>query len=209
MITLVKGYKQGRAVMFYDAFDELKQKKYTKMPKDEVVKFCDNGLVSNAKVQWWEGKAIVRVSNNIPLVKITDSGEEVSIAKAVHNTTKVVENTVKVEVKTPAKRKKTSETDYKTYMLEAAQTQRELKSTIQMNGINTISDMFDMIADDFRLRNTDKYKQSFATKVDINKKLIGMSTEYKANLMDNIAVYLMNMANLETRDVYIKYSNVA
>lgn len=209
MITLIKGYKQGRAVMFYDIKDNETTKVECRVTKDVVVQLCESGKVANAKVQWWEGKAIVRVSNNIPLVKITDSGEEVSIAKAVHNTTKVVENTVKVEVKTPAKRKKTSETDYKAYMLEAAQTQRELKSTIQMTGINTISDMFDMIAADFRLRNTDKYKQSFATKVDINKKLIGMSTEYKANLMDNIAVYLMNMANLEIRDVYIKYSNVA
>ena len=209
MITLVKGYKQGRAVMFYDIKDNETTKVECRVTKDVVVQLCESGKVANAKVQWWEGKAIVRVSDNIPLVKITDSGEEISIAKAVHNTTKVVENTVKVEVKTPAKRKKTSETDYKAYMLEAAQTQRELKSTIQMTGINTISDMFDMIANDFRLRNTDKYKQSFATKIDINKKLIGMSTEYKANLMDNIVVYLMNMANLEIRDVYIKYSNVA
>jgi hypothetical protein len=207
MITLIKGYKQGRAVMFYDAFDELKQKKYTKVPKDEVVKFCDNGLISNAKVQWWEGKAIVRVSNNIPLVKITNDGE-VSIEKSVHNSNKEPSKAVESVVISSGKKRITSETDYKSYMMEDIVKHRELKSSVSMNGIDTVSDMFDMIAEDFRLKNIEKYKQSFATKININRKLNEMAPDYRANLMENIAVYLMNMANIEIRDVYLKYSSV-
>ena len=213
MITLTKGYKQGRAVMFYDAFDELKQKHYTKVPKDDVVKFCSNGLISNAKVQWWQGKAIVRLSNNIPLVKLTQDGLEENVNKSTRSKslsalaeTKSAEPAV---AHTGTKRKKRiSETDYSSYMIEDIQKKQELKSTVSFSGIITISELFDTIANDFRLRNTDKYKQSFASKIDINKKLSDMSPDYKATLIDNIAVYLMNMANIEIRDVYIKYSNV-
>lgn len=203
MITLTKGYKQGRAVMFYDAFDELKQKEYIKVPKDEVVKFCGNGLISNAKVQWWQGKAIVRVSNNIPLVKITESGEIQEISKTVHNK---ADNEV---IQTSARRRtKVKETDYKSYMMDDICKQRELKSTVSYTGIDTIGQLFDMIANDFNLKNKETYKDSFSKKIDLHRDLSSMSTEYKNNLVNNIAVYLMNMANIEIRDTYLKYCNL-
>lgn len=203
MITLTKGYKQGRAVMFYDAFDELKQKEYIKVPKDEVVKFCGNGLISNAKVQWWQGKAIVRVSNNIPLVKITESGEIQEISKKVH--TKAANEVIETSVR---RRNKVKETDYKSYMMDDICKQRELKSTVSYTGIDTIGQLFDMIANDFNLKNKETYKDSFSKKIDLHRTLSSMSTEYKNNLVNNIAVYLMNMANIEIRDTYLKYCNV-
>lgn len=163
MIKIIKGYKQGRAVMFYDIADN---NSVRRVSKDEIVKMCEQGKVFNAKIQWWEGKAIVRVKGDILIEKIgSDCNSPV----------------VKID--------------------------RQVKNNIKDSGkkVNTIENLFDTMAEEFKLSRVDEYKKNISKKIDISKCISEIPQYERENLKRSLAVYLMNMANLEIRDTYLKY----
>lgn len=208
-MIIVKGYKQGRAVMFYDitAIDGSCAK--SMIPKDEIVKMCGEGLIGNAKIQWWEGKPIVRVADkNLPIVKLDDAGHECGVVeKATRNTksgfTQPKEiKTVAITTSKPARRKKLDETIYTGYAVDNS---HKLASEINYTEINTVGDLFDLMAKEFGVRNAEKYKANFGKKVNLSMDIRKNTQSIVLSIQDSMATYLMNMANLEIRDTYMKY----
>lgn len=240
MYEITKGYKQGRAVMFYDLLDASEQTTLQKVKKDKVVEMCNNGNVGNAKIQMWEGKPIVRVRGNIPLVKLDDSGnEQGSIQKtvrsrqgngAVHREQSVQneqsvqsgqaprvakdapENYISVadkavvvgKIRTGRPRIKEQQA-YAGYDMQNVYDQRKLNSSVTYDGLNTLGDLFDRIAKECRVRERDTYKKNFGKKIDISKKISGLQRSYVLTVQSEMITYLVNMAQLELSEVYLKY----
>lgn len=217
MLNIVKGYKQGRAVMFYDLAEVDGSSAREMVSKEEVVNLCSNGEIANAKIQWWEGKAIVRCNNkHLPLVKINDSGEVIGTAtqavrggekrEATPHTEKVVSvaNKAVVAGKVTTKRTKRN-ISYAGYDTKNLLDKQELSKSINLVGVDTVSDLFDMIAKDFRVQQVDKYKAEFGKKVDLKKKVSDIGgTQLKA-IQYGAATYLMNMLYDEVAEVYMKW----
>ena len=66
MWKITKGYKQGRAVMFYDIVNLTSNEEKVAVSKDVIVSMCEAGEIKDTKVQWWKGKSIVRCKSDIP-----------------------------------------------------------------------------------------------------------------------------------------------
>lgn len=222
MFNLTKGYKQGRAVLFYDLTSVDGSCAREMVSKDEVVQLCTDGKISNAKIQWWEGKAIVRCENKqLPLVRVDEKGNIIGVAtqavrgKDKHEGVKVTATGVSepavsvadkaVEVGKLATRKPKRNIAYggfdKSYVLE----KQELSKTIDLTGLKTVGDLFDCIAKDFRVQQIEKYKAEFGKKVKLDRDLSSInSTQIKA-IQYGAATYLMNMLYDEIAEVYLKW----
>lgn len=214
MLEITHGYKVGRAVLFYDLTDPVEHTTKEKVSKEQVVKECENGSISNAKIQWWEGKPIVRCTNkNLPLTRLDNSGNVLGTAQHIFRTTSNTREDKPVEVKSTVvgkvrAKKQRSETAYAGYDLSNRVEQQQLKNTVSTVGLNTVEDLFRMIANDFKLSNTEEYLTQFAKKINTCKRLDSMHSTSIAAMQESIAIYLMNMANIETRNTYMKYRNV-
>jgi hypothetical protein len=212
MLTITKQYKLGRAISYYDLTDELEGKTKEKIDKNTVAKYCDNGDVINAKVQWWQGSPIIRVKTpNVPIVRIDNEGNVLGAAeKTVRNNTQtVVEKAPSAESRVVGKlnnkRTSKSEISYAGYDYKNVNEHEELNRTVDYTGLNTVGDLFDKIASDFRLSNAELYKREFAKKVNVNKALASLAPSTLQIIQSSIATYLMNMAHDEINKVYMKY----
>lgn len=221
MLEIVRGYKQGRAVMFYDLLDPMENKTKEMVPKEEIVKLCGDSQISNAKIQFWQGNAIVRCSNKqLPLVRIDDSNQIIGVAYQsvrgqnresgeVHRqqTMEIVADISdkgKVVGRVVAKRTKRN-TSYDGYSYKHLVEQQENNNSVDYTGLDTIGDIFDKIASDYNLKQTALYKQEFSKKVNMDKKLADTPKHVISAIQSSVAMYLMNMAYDEINETYLKY----
>lgn len=214
MFNIVKGYKQGRAVMFYDLAETDGSLAKEMVEKASVVKMCDNGEIANAKVQWWEGKAIVRCSDKkLPLVRIDANGDIIGVAEqavrnsneqAIKNEQTVCNNTVVGKVST--KRATKRNIAYGGYDRKNLVEKLEINKSVDISGLDTVSDLFDCIAKDFRVQQVDKYKNEFGKKVKLGAKLSSIGQNQLKAIEYGAATYLMNMLYDEIGEVYSKWS---
>lgn len=221
MYIITQGYKKGRAVSFYDLFDTETKITSERVTKDEVVKLCESGQVKDTKIQWWEGKPIVRCSNkDLPIVKISDDGEvvgQIQIATRNHNK-EVVKQEVEVQptldisdkgiVVGNMKQRKKRETIFpgiSGYDRSHQIKQHELKSTVSHKDIDTVEDLFMLMATDYGLKEKELYLSEFSKKIDVSKKLASLAAGYISAIQNSANNYLMNMRNKETNELFIKY----
>lgn len=204
MYKITKGYKVGRGVAFYDLVDTLKEKERTKVEKDEVVKMCDNGEIENAKIQWWEGKPIVRCSDkHLEIVKISSTGNIVASTTVVvrKKEEKMPESKVvgQLNKKKAAKRN----IEFNSYKDQKAV---NIYKRIDLTEVVTISDLFDKVATDFGARYKDEYKKKFGAKIKLERKVSEIAREQLLNIQAAMATYIMNMMYDEIAEVYTKYN---
>lgn len=227
MYEITKGYKQGRSVLFYDITNVMSKETREKVDKDTVVKLAEAGEVKNTKIQWWQGKAIVRSNTKFDILKLNDSGEVVGQAPVVTRSRSGVKSAAQVckevygmyppennidvsdkatvvgSIKTKRKR---NEKVFAGYDMANVREVRENKHNFKFDKDSTIGNMvLDMIKD-FGLKDTETYYQQLAKKVDMNKKVETTNKAMVAGIQRSVATYLMNMANLETRETYLKYT---
>lgn len=222
MLEIVKGYKVGRAVLFYDLLNPVTNTTQTKVSKDEVVKLCEAGEINNTKIQWWEGKPIVRCGNkNLPIVKVSEDGSTTETVTPVKRTSKTqhteakTSETVKdvsskaVVVGKLTKKKKESiafdSAAYGGYSTSYLNEQYALRSTINYKEIKTVKDLFMSMAEDYRLTHTDEYLKQFSKKVNPDRKISEMAQQMLFSIQNSINTYLMNMAYKELNEVFVKY----
>lgn len=224
MYQITRGYKQGRAVLYYDVVDTVENKTTEMVPKDNIVKMCTDGQISNAKIQWWEGKAIVRCENKqLPLVRVDENGNIIGVAtQAVRSgeraqrgsqagTQRSVREAVisvadkAVEVGKVSTRRPKRNIAYGGYDPKNVLEQQDLSRTIDLSGLRTVGDMFEYIAKDFRVQQVEKYKAEFGKKVKLDKELSGIGTAQLRAIQYGAATYLMNMLYDEIAEVYMKW----
>lgn len=227
MYEITKGYKQGRSVLFYDITDVMSKETREKVDKDTVVKLAEAGEVKDTKIQWWQGKAIVRSNTKFNILKLNDSGEVVGQAPVVTRSRSGVksaaqvckevydmyppENSIDVSDKATVigsikTKRNRNEKVFAGYDMANVREVRENKPNFKFDKDSTIGNMvLDMIKD-FGLKDTETYYQQLAKKVDMNKKVETTNKAMVAGIQRSVATYLMNMANLETRETYLKYT---
>lgn len=227
MYEITKGYKQGRSVLFYDITDVMSKETQEKVDKDTVVKLAEAGEVRDTKIQWWQGKAIVRSSTKFNILKLNDSGEVVGQAPVVTRSRSGVksaaqvckevydmyppENSIDVSDKATVigsikTKRKRNEKVFAGYDMANVREVRENKPNFKFDKDSTIGNMvLDMIKD-FGLKDTETYYQQLAKKVDMNKRVETTNKAMVAGIQRSVATYLMNMANIETRETYLKYT---
>lgn len=218
MFTITKGYKLGRAVLFYDLISSEGNCAKQMVSKDNVVQLCTDGQISNAKIQWWEGKPIVRCNNkNLPLVRVDEKGNVIGVAKqAVRNKDKdkdkdkvdiphesIADKAVEVGKLTSRKPKR--DISYKGYDTSYVLEKHELYNSVDLTGLKTIGDLFDYIAKDFRVRQADKYKNEFGKKIKLDRDLSSINSNQLKDIQCGVATYLMNMVYEEVSEVYNKW----
>jgi hypothetical protein len=216
MSTIIKGYKQGRAVTFYDVSED-NGTVQEMVSKESVVKMCDAGKISNAKVQWWQGNPIVRCNDNIPLAKIDTDGNIIGIANktvrkavesvAVANRQAVsqpeaspVQQTVKVATQ-PVIRK-AALTGYDPKHIRE---QRKAAMDNNISEAKTLADVFNHIADDFCVKYIDGYRKQISSKMKLDREVANISATELKQIEYMFATYLMNMKYEEVQESYIKY----
>jgi hypothetical protein len=219
MSTITKGYKQGRAVTFYDISED-NGAVQEKVSKDSVVKLCEAGKISNAKVQWWQGNPIVRCSDNIPLAKIDTDGNIIGIAnKTVRKPVEQIAvadrqsvNTV-AQTETSATQQRTR-VDTQSITRKAALTGydpkhiREQRKAAMENSISdakTLEDVFNYMADDFCVKYIDGYRKQLSSKMKLDREVANISTTELKQIEYMFATFLMNMKYEEVQESYIKY----
>ena len=215
MFEITRGYKQGRAVMFYDLLDAVENKTLEMVCKEHVVKLCNEGSISNAKIQMWEGKPIVRVQNsNLPLVKIDNSGQIIGEAhKTVRNGS---ENRIKHEEVIPTvkstvvgkinpKKASRQDTAYTGYDYKHIVAKQDMNKSVSYKELSTVNDLFNIMASEFGLHQIELYRDAISKKVNLDKKLDGMNLQMIMSIQSSMATYLMNMAHNEINTVYMKY----
>lgn len=227
MYEITKGYKQGRSVLFYDITDVMSKETQEKVDKDTVVKLAEAGEVRDTKIQWWQGKAIVRSSAKFDILKLNDSGEVVGQAPVVTRSRSGVksaaqvcrevydmyppENHIDVSDKATVvgnikPKRKRNEKVFAGYDMANVREVRENKPNFKFDVNSTIGSMVMDMIKDFGLKDTETYYQQLAKKVDMNKKVETANKAMVAGIQRSVATYLMNMANLETRETYLKYT---
>ena len=208
MWKITKGYKEGRAVMYYDLTDSVDNKVRAKVHKDEVVKLSENGEIHNTKIQWWEGKAIVRCSDVFEIVK-ADSNTVVK-AQRRNTTSKNKEQAEQVVVKSVVvgklNPKKKDSIAYGGYDKKLENQQLIAQSNINHSNMETIKDLFIDIAKAYRLINVNEYLNQFSKKVNIDRKISSIAKNNLLGIQDSINTYLMNMAYKEIQETWLKYS---
>lgn len=224
MYQISRGYKQGRAVLYYDVVDPIENKTTEMVTKDNIVKMCTDGQISNAKIQWWEGKPIVRCENkHLPLVRVDEKGNIIGAAtQAVRGGEKKHRNSQTdnqrstretlisvadktVEVGKMSTRRPKRNIAYGGYDIKNVLEQQDLSRTIDLSGLRTVEDMFDYIAKDFRVQQVEKYKAEFGKKVKLDKELSGIGAMQLKAMQYSAATYLMNMLYDEIAEVYTKW----
>lgn len=208
MAKIIKGYKQGRGVAFYDIKEGYDGPVLSKVTKDETVKLITDGKIANAKIQWWHGKPIVRLQENIVIVRITDeAGTEQTVQKrtVTNRRTEEAPVTVKSEVVGKISKKQKNETVYEHIIKKEVNEHRKLKSEVNYSGMETLEDLLDSMIIDFRLKDADKYKAMIGKKVKLNTKISSLAVMNLHSIQQSMASYLMNMCYMEIRDTYLKY----
>lgn len=224
MYQITRGYKQGRAVLYYDVVDPVENKTTEMVPKDNIVKMCTDCQISNAKIQWWEGKPIVRCENKqLPLVRVDENGNILGVAtQAVRGGERVQRGSQAgtqrstreavisvadkaVEVGKVSTRRPKRNIAYGGYDPKNLLEQQDLSRTIDLSGLRTIEDMFDYIAKDFRVQQVEKYKAEFGKKIKLDRELSGIGTAQLRAIQYGAATYLMNMLYDEIAEVYMKW----
>lgn len=217
MLKIVKGYKQGRAVMFYDLADEFGKITNERLDKDSVVKMCESGEICNAKIQWWEGKPIVRCADkNLPLVKLGENNEVMgavahrsrnsassTVNEPVVHEKAIVESTVVGKL---ADKKPKKQTSFDGYAIGNVVEQRAKASELFTLNFNTLDDMFVYIANDFGVKNADLYRKEISKKIKLDRPASSVSPMQLRMMQYSIATYLMNMKYNEIADAYTKYA---
>lgn len=224
MYQITRGYKQGRAVLYYDVVDPVENKTTEMVPKDNIVKMCTDGQISNAKIQWWEGKPIVRCENKqLPLVRVDENGNIIGVAtqavrggeRAQRGSQAGTQRSAReavisvadkaVEVGKVSTRRPKRNIAYGGYDPKNVLEQQDLSRTIDLSGLRTVGDMFEYIAKDFRVQQVEKYKAEFGKKVKLDKELSGIGTDQLRAIQYGAATYLMNMLYDEIAEVYMKW----
>lgn len=222
MLKITRGYKQGRAVICYDVFNTENNTTRERVAKDEVVKICESGEVIGAKIQWWEGKAIVRLADkNIPILRLNDNNEVVGcvpqvtrgnsngVSKTENKNSakpeKVVDVSSKSEVVGKLAKRPKNETIFAGYDTKNLVEQHELKASISYEKMVTLEDLFMQMTKEFNVKNTEVYRSALSKKIKLNKKISEINRTTLYSIQDAMATYLMNMANMEVRDAYNKY----
>ena len=224
MYQITRGYKQGRAVLYYDVVDPVENKTTEMVPKDNIVKMCTDGQISNAKIQWWEGKPIVRCENKqLPLVRVDENGNIIGVAtqavrsgeRAQRSSQTSTQRSAReavisvadkaVEVGKVSTRRPKRNIVYGGYDPKNVLEQQDLSRTIDLSGLRTVGDMFEYIAKDFRVQQVEKYKAEFGKKVKLDKELSGIGTAQLRAIQYGAATYLMNMLYDEIAEVYMKW----
>lgn len=227
MYEITKGYKQGRSVLFYDITDVMSKETREKVDKDTVVKLAEAGEVKDTKIQWWQGKAIVRSNTKFDILKLNDSGEVVGQAPVVTRSRSGVksaaqvckevydmyppENSIDVSDKATVvgsikTKRKRNEKVFAGYDMANVREARENKPDFKFDADSTIGSMIMDMIKDFGLKDTTTYYQQLAKKMDMNKKVTIANKAMVVGIQRSVATYLMNMANLETRETYLKYT---
>lgn len=223
MFEITRGYKQGRAVQYYDLLDPMEGKTQEQVPKLTVVQLCNEGQVSNATIQMWEGKPIVRVKSNIPLMKLGDNGEVLGYTeKVVRNThsisgtsgTKQVHKEKEVEAPLPnskvmgkvnprkAFKENTAFTGYdRKHMVE----HQELNKEVNYKDMSTLNDLFNVIAADFGAHDIELYRSEVSKKIKLDRPIDGINRSELLSIQNSIAMYIMNMVYGEIQKTYLKY----
>ena len=217
-MEITKGYKKGRAVLFYDVLDLMEHKTMEKVPKAQVVGLCNEGKISNAKIQMWEGKPIVRVKTaNLPLVQLSENDEVLgSIEKATRTrgnkdgkaredvVISIANKGVQVGKLNSKKRVKES-TSFAGYDYKNVVEQREAKRAIDFSKFRTVEELYDYIAKDFNIKNVELYKKEIGKKIKMEKEIKSLTGGTAQGVAYTIATYLMNMAYNEINETYYKY----
>ena len=217
MFRITRAYKEGRAVLYYDMVDTKDNSKRDKVHKDEVVKLSENGQIKDCRIQWWEGKPIVRLSDkDIPIVKI-EGGQAVDVKRTVRNDKAVeVKESVKVEeeiidisskavvVGKLATKKPKLDIGFgydKSNMTDA----QNLKSTVNKKEFSTLNDLFNQMVKEFNLRDVEVYRKEISKKISLNRIVANIPSIEYLNIQDRMCLYLSNMAYKEINETYIKY----
>lgn len=220
MYQITKGYKQGRAVSFYDLCSTTGELVKEKVEKEKVVELCGEGEIMNAKIQWWEGKAIVRLADkNIPLVKLDGEGNITGDAqRSVRNSTgiksaysekpeviKDVSANGKVVGKLNPRKASKKEISYAGYNAKSLEEQASIKAGVDFSVFNTVGDMVEAMMTEFKLSDTETYKKEIAKKVKLDRQLSSMNKMSINAIASSLAIYCMNMATEEINNTYLKY----
>lgn len=212
MLEITKGYKVGRAVTYYDLLDRYGNTTQERVHKDDIVKMAEAGQIKNTKIQWWEGKPIVRCTDSFVVVKMEANGEVVGhVEKAKRTVESVKVEEAIIDVSSKAKvvgkltKKKKDSIAFCGYDRQYEVEQCQLQSEINYSKIETVGDLFMQIANEYKLRDKEVYLEQFAKKVNPSKKLSGMARNMIVSMQDNINTYLMNMAYKEIQETWMKY----
>lgn len=225
MYRVTRAYKEGRAVLYYDIVDVMENTKREKVHKDEIVKLTENGQVKDCKIQWWEGKSIVRLADkSIPIVKIED-GQAIEVERRSRNNSnsgevknnihtsnistkneKTVDISDKAVVVGKLATKRPKETIAFGYDKTAVIEAQQLKSTVQLSKFDTINDLFNEMAKDFGVKNIEVYREAIGKKIRLDRKISSVAQMEMRKMQDAICTYLMNMANKEINEAWLKYS---
>ena len=83
--------------------------------------------------------------------------------------------------------------------------QAQAQTSINYAAIDTVGALFITIAREYNLKHTDEYLKQFAKKINTEKKISSMAQSMVLAIQDSINTYLMNMANREVQETWIKY----
>lgn len=216
MLEITRGYKFGRAFLYYDVYDNMEHKTAEKVSKEAVVKLCTDGKITNAKVQWWQEKPIVRLANkNLPVVNLNDT--DVSSQDRPKRSTsvqpssngKVVDVSDKAVVVGKISNKRIKEnTSFAGYDLKNVTEQRQLNSSICYDSMNSIGDLYDFIAKEFKLQDKELYKREVGKRINLNKSIASLNKSSLLSIQSSIAMYLMNMAHNEINSTFNMFNVV-
>lgn len=226
MYRVTRAYKDGRAVMYYDIVDVVEHTTQEKVHKDKIVKLAEDGQIKDCKIQWWEGKSIVRLADkNIPIVKI-ENGQVIEVERRVRGVVnskngavknnehknnistkneKIVDMSSQAVVVGKLGTKKPKESTAFGYDKSIAIEAQHLKSTVRLSEFSTLDDLFTAMAKDFNVKNIEDYRKAISKKVKLDRKISSIAQMEVHRVQDAMCTYLMNMANKETQEAYIKY----
>lgn len=239
MYDIIKQYQVGRGVAYYDIQDVADGTVKEKVSKSDIVKACEAGQIHNAKIQYWEGSAIVRLSSDdVPKVKLIrsqdGSEEEVAVGKVTRNHSKTTssksmapgkvatgkvgsvtyqmtkndDDVCKIPSRVVGKldpKKARRELAYTGYDPKALTAQMLEQSKMEYKSFDTLLDMLNSMMEQFKISDKITCTDRISKKLKLGRKVSGIAQGELAAIQDSLAVYLMNFAYAEIRDVYAKY----
>lgn len=218
-MRITKQYKVGRGVAFYDVLQD-NGSLMAKTSKDNVVQLVENGNISNAKIQWWQGKPIVRLQDkDIPLVKLSDDGAETELQAVTrsrgnngHSSSRSSSDVImsvadksRVAGKISNK-KKARNVSLAGYDVSNISDKVKMAESLNKDITGTVGDVIDDMIDDFGLKEKNTYKNELAKKLNMSREISTMNNASLHTLRQSVAIYLMNMSYDEIQNTYLKYS---
>lgn len=226
MYRVTRAYKEGRAVLYYDIVDVMENTTREKVHKDDIVKLTEDGQIKDCKIQWWEGKPIVRLADkNIPIVKI-EGGQAIEVERRVKGIVNSKSQGIKNTEHTnniSTKKEKIVDISDKDVVVGRLATKRpkdtiafgydrnlvieaqQLKSSVKLSSFNTLDDLFNTMAKDFNIKKVEEYRAAINKKIKLDRKISSLAQMEVQRLQDAMCTYLMNMANKETQEAFLKY----